>query len=89
MTNYAPHKDIHRNLTPEPAPDAIFTPAEHVHTKDCWMLGDPKCIAWRINRLEAENNHIVEKLGRIRQTLREIKGVLDKMDGVIERELKK
>ena len=78
MTSFAPHKEFHK--APEPA---------HIHTKDCWMTGDQKCIAWRVTKADSDNIHLTENLGRIRQTMREMKGILDRMDVVIERELNK
>ena len=78
MTIFATNKDF----TPEEMP-------AHVHTKDCWMTGDQKCIAWRITTLESNNAHLVANLGRIRTRMREMKGVLDRIDAMLASELKK
>ena len=77
----------------KPAPNE---PPAHTHTDTCWMTCRQECVKARVQTLEAENrelftlkHHLLAKLAAMQQTIREIKGVLDKMDALIERELKK
>ena len=76
-----------------PAPD---DPPAHVHTETCWMTYQEACVRARVQILEAENrdlftlkHHLLAKMAAMQQTIREQKGALDKMDALIERELKK
>ena len=75
-----------------PAPE----PPAHVHNATCWLTTTPECVKWRVTTLESENrelygtkHHLLAKVAMFQETIRQMKGMLDKMDNVIERELKK
>jgi hypothetical protein len=77
-------------------PINIGPPPEHTHTPTCWLTNNPACVKWRIETLERENgllagrvHHLLAKDARAQIEIREIKGMLDRIDATIERELKK
>ena len=74
----------------------IPEPEEHKHSATCWLTNNPLCVKWRIEVLERENalligrvHHLLAKDSRAQLEIREIKGMLDRIDATIERELKK
>ena len=71
-------------------------PEEHIHTPTCWLTGNMLCVTWQIETLKRERDlslarvhHLLAKDSRAQIEIREIKGVLDRIDATIERELKK